>query len=185
MTQKLPQHCWSHFLRSTEQILQFHSCLCHRAECFPLRISSPSKVEKRRGKNKNQKKKKSLQMENRDIMSTLMEKPPNTATLKTRGSSSEVSMQVRGCISGLWSCWDGPTRSWTKSASWSQQYSIRTSPTVFYVSAVLCSWYPVIFQVHSLVPGVFDRKTLVPKRLSSLTFSKVLIPPQPCHSSSP
>lgn len=45
---------------------------------FPLRISRPSKEEKRTGENKQRKK--CLQMENRNIMSTLMEKLPNTAT---------------------------------------------------------------------------------------------------------
>lgn len=190
MTQKLLQHCWSHFLRDLSRCLHFHSYLCHHAGCLPT-VAFPSEFQglqkKERGEEKTNKGRsacrwrigiqcqhlwKSFQiLQHKKKLQKLPQKCP---------------LQATGCISGLCSCWASPTtRSWTTCASWFQQYNIMTFPIIFNVTAVLCSWYLVIFQVQSLVPGAFERKTEVPQRLGSLTFFKVLIPPQPRHSSSP
>lgn len=164
MTQKLLQHCWSHFLRDLlNRCLQFHSYLCHHAGCFPT-VAFPSefqglqKQKKEEEKTKtnqapmhpSQKKKEYLQMENGTIMPILMEKLPNIATKTCRKFLRSVYCKPQAAFLGCVLTGPGPTRSWSK---WFLISTIQHHNLSYYILCYSCIMLLVSSHISNSVAG--------------------------------
>lgn len=149
--------------RSTEQmpsvpLIPLSPCRVLSYCSFPLRISRPSKAEKRGGKNKNKpsphaplpKKKEYLQMENGTIMPILMEKLPNIATKTCRKFLRSVYCKPQAAFLGCVLTGPGPTRSWSK---WFLISTIQHHTLSYYILCYSCIMLLVSSHISNSVAG--------------------------------